>query len=281
MNQKVGPYQIIDLTPGRRVWLNTLDLSWTPHAIYGLLEVDVTVVRQFIAEHKARTGETLSFTGYLTFCLARAVDDDKTVQAYLKSRKQIVIFDDVDVALMIEGQIGEKKALMGHIIRSANRKIFRQIHDEIRSVQSTPVPPGRGMPNWFRSAMLLPWPLSRLVRVLLGMVVRRAPTILVSMAGTVAVTSVGMFGGGHSGWGLTPTGSSLGLVVGGTAWKPAVVEGRIEPREILNLTVVFDHDVIDGAPATRFTRRLVQLIESGYGLCEQDIHAEYTISAEG
>ncbi len=90
------------------------------------------------------------------------------------------------------------------------------------------------------------------------------------MAGTVAVTSVGMFGGGYSGWGLTPTGSSLGLVVGGTAWKPAVVEGRIEPREILNLTVMFDHDVIDGAPATRFTRRLVELIESGYGLCETD-----------
>jgi pyruvate/2-oxoglutarate dehydrogenase complex dihydrolipoamide acyltransferase (E2) component len=44
------------------------------------------------------------------------------------------------------------------------------------------------------------------------------------------------------------------------------VEGRIEPREILNLTVMFDHDVIDGAPATRFTQRLVELIESGYGL---------------
>ena len=54
----------------------------------------------------------------------------------------------------------------------------------------------------------------------------------------------------------------------GIAWKPAVVEGRIEPREILHLTVVFNHDVIDGAPATRFTRRLVELIESGYGLNE-------------
>jgi hypothetical protein len=31
---------------------------------------------------------------------------------------------------------------------------------------------------------------------------------------------------------------------------------------------MFDHDVIDGAPATRFTRRLVELIESGYGLDE-------------
>jgi hypothetical protein len=27
-----------------------------------------------------------------------------------------------------------------------------------------------------------------------------------------------------------------------------------------------DHDVSDGAPAARFTRRLVELIESGYGL---------------
>lgn len=281
MNKKVGPYHVVDLTPGRRIWLNTLDLSWTPHAIYGLLEVDVTVARQFIAEHKARTGETLSFTGFLVACLARAVDEDKTVQAYLKSRKRLVIFDDVDVALMIEGQIGEKRALMGHIIRGANRKTYQEIHQEIRSVQSQPVPTGRGMPNWFRSAMLLPWPLSRWVRALLGLVVRRDPAILVSMAGTVAVTSVGLFGGGHSGWGLTLTGSSLGLVVGGTAWKPVVVDRRIEPREILNLTVMFDHDVIDGAPATRFTRRLVDLIESGYGLCEQDIPAEEATSKEG
>jgi pyruvate/2-oxoglutarate dehydrogenase complex dihydrolipoamide acyltransferase (E2) component len=59
-------------------------------------------------------------------------------------------------------------------------------------------------------------------------------------------------------------------VVGGIAWKPAVVEGRVEPREILNLTVTFDHDIVDGAPATRFTRRLVELIESGYGLGETD-----------
>jgi hypothetical protein len=155
---------------------------------------------------------------------------------------------------------------MGHVIRRANHKTYRQIHQEIRSVQSQPVPPGRGMPAWYRSALLLPWPLSELCKALFGMIMRRNPAIPVSMAGTVSITSVGMFGGGHSGWGLTPTAQSLALVVGGTAWKPAVVEGRIEPREILNLTVMFNHDVIDGAPATRFTRRLVELIESGYGL---------------
>jgi pyruvate/2-oxoglutarate dehydrogenase complex dihydrolipoamide acyltransferase (E2) component len=268
MNEKNGPYHVVDLPAGRRIWVNTLDLSWPAHTMYGLLEVDVTVARKLIAEHKARTGERLSFAGFLTFCLARAVDEDKTIQAYRKGDRHLVMFDDVNVGLMVERKVGEKRALMGHIIQAANRKTYREIHDEIRKVQSAPVPPGRGMAAWFRSAMLMPWPLSRLVIALLRINSRFNPTIAVSMGGTVALTSVGMFGGGHSGWGLSPTLHPVGLVVGGIAWKPAIVEGRVEPREILNLTVTFDHDVVDGAPATRFVRRLVELIESGYGLDE-------------
>jgi pyruvate/2-oxoglutarate dehydrogenase complex dihydrolipoamide acyltransferase (E2) component len=269
MSEKTGPYRVVDLSPARRVMINMLDLRGPKQSMYGLLEVDVTVARQFIAEHKARTGETLSFTGYLTFCMARAVDEDKAVQAYLKGRKQLVLFDDVDVGLMVERKIGEKRALMGHVIRRANHKTYLEIHQEIRSVQSTPVPPNRGLPTWFRFAMLLPWPLSRLFNALLSMVMRRDPTVPVSMGGTVGITAVGMFGEGHSGWGLFPVTQVLGLVVGSIAWRPAVVDGRIEPREILNLTLTFDHDVIDGAPAARFTRRLVELIESGYGLVEK------------
>lgn len=274
MDNNTGPFHVVDLPPGRRAWLNTLDLSWPKHCIYGLLEVDVTVARQFIAAHKSRTGETLSFTGFLVYCLARAVDQDKGLQSYRKGHRQIVQFDDVNVGMMVEHKVGEKHALMGHVIRAANHKTYREIHQEIRSVQSEPVPEGRGMPAWFRSAMLLPWPLSRLVSALLGVAIHRDPTIAVSMEGTVGITAVGMFGEGHSGWGLTPLPYSLGLVVGSTAWKAGVVEGRVEPREILNLTVMFDHDIVDGAPATRFTRRLVELIESGCGLEE-----DQTISA--
>jgi pyruvate/2-oxoglutarate dehydrogenase complex dihydrolipoamide acyltransferase (E2) component len=268
MNAYTLPYHVVDLPPGRRIWMNALDLSGPTHWMYGLLEVDVTVVRQFIAEHQARTGETLSFTGFLAYCLARAVDENKEVQAYLKGHKQIIMFEDVNVGLMVEHKAGEKSALMGHIIQGAQRKTYREIHEEIRAVQSEPVPESRGMPRWFRSAMLLPWPLSRLVKAFMAFATRRDPTIRVSVSGTVFVTAVGMFGKGHSGWGIATTPHSLGLVVGSMAWKPALVDGRIEPREILNLTVLFDHDVVDGAPATRFVHRLVELIESGYGLDE-------------
>ena len=104
--------------------------------MYALLEVDVTVARKFIEDYKAQTGEQLSFTGYLAFCLARAVDENKAVQAYRKGSKQLVVFDDVDVGIMIERKQGETRILTGYVIRGANHKTFQEIHQEIRSVQS-------------------------------------------------------------------------------------------------------------------------------------------------
>jgi hypothetical protein len=190
------------------------------------------------------------------------------VQAYMKSSKQLVVFDDLDVGVMIERKLGEKRILMGHVIRGSNRKAYWEIHQEIRSVQSKTVPPNGGTPSWFRSALLLPWPLSGWFRALVCLAFYRDPTIFTSMTGTIGISSVGMFGKCHGSWGLVPVMHVLDLIVGNTAWKPAVVEGRIEPRETLNPTVVFDHDVIDVAPATRFVRRLVELIESGCGLDE-------------
>jgi pyruvate/2-oxoglutarate dehydrogenase complex dihydrolipoamide acyltransferase (E2) component len=83
------------------------------------------------------------------------------------------------------------------------------------------------------------------------------------MAGTVVVTSVGMFGkGGGWGIGFLPT-HNLGITVGGINQKPGVHEGQIAIREYLNATLSFDHDIIDGAPAARFTNKLSEIIENG------------------
>ena len=104
------------------------------------------------------------------------------------------------------------------------------------------------------------------IRDLFYWVIRKNPPWFKEYAGTVVVTSVGMFGQG-GGWGLgfLPM-HTLGLTIGGIAEKPGVREGHIEIREYLNLTISFDHDIVDGAPAARFAQRLKELIESGYGL---------------
>lgn len=278
MSEHKPSYHIVEFPPDRLDMPAINALNARKHFMYGLLEVDVTVPRQFIETHREQTGELLSFTGYLAYCLACAVDENKAVQAYPKGRKQLIICDDVDVGLLVERKQGEKRVLMGHVIRGANHKTYLEIHREIRAVQSEPVPPNGGMPAWFRSALTLPAPLSGLFSALVRYAVNRDPTMFTSMTGTVGITAVGMFGKGMSGWGLVPVTHVLDLIVGSTASKPTVVEGRVEPREILNLTVVFDHDVIDGAPATRFTRRLVELIASGEGLEDQTLAAIETES---
>jgi len=43
----------------------------------------------------------------------------------------------------------------------------------------------------------------------------------------------------------------------------------VEIREYLHVTVLVDHDVIDGAPAVRALSKLVRMVESGYGLQEK------------
>src|SRR5512133_3348454 len=117
-------YRVVELAPERRGTHNYLDVYWSNHNIYALLEVDVTNVRQFIEEHEAQTGEALSFTGYLAFCLGRAVDEDKSVQAYPKGRKQLVIFDDVDVFLPVEREEEGTRFAIPYVIRRANDKSF-------------------------------------------------------------------------------------------------------------------------------------------------------------
>jgi hypothetical protein len=278
MDRKPSSYKIVDMPAARRDTPNLIDIIWWKHWIYGLLEVDVTVPRMLIRDYEACSGEELSFTGYLTYCLARAVDEDKLVHAYLKGRKQLVVFDDVDVLIMIERQMGETRAPMGHVVRAADRKSYLEINQEIREVQARPVPAGKGAPPVMGRMMKLPWPLPRLFISLIRLFMRHNPAGIAAKGGTVGITAVGMFGE-HSGWGVTPNGHTLDLVVGTISRKPAVVDERIEPREILNLTVVFDHDVVDGAPAARFVERLVDLIESGQGLPEAE-HAKISVIIE-
>jgi len=74
-----------------------------------------------------------------------------------------------------------------------------------------------------------------------------------------------MFGPG-GGWGIPIAPPTLMITVGGIATKPRYLNGQLEPRELLDLTISVDHDIVDGAPAARFARRLAELVETAEGL---------------
>ena len=241
--------------PERAIVVDAGYLAAKRHIIHGLVEVDVTRARELSRLLSSGDNNKLSFTAVIVATLARAVAANPQVQAYQDWRGRLVVFHDVDVVTMIEPARGQ--VAIPHIIRGANNRSVRDISDEIRAVQANP----RSSEQQGALVALAP-KMPRFVRLFFFWAVKKNPQRFKRLQGTVVVTSVGMFGGG-GGWGIgfLPT-HTMGLTVGGIARKPGLHEGRIEVREYLDLTISFDHDIVDGAPAARFTKAFIELIET-------------------
>jgi pyruvate/2-oxoglutarate dehydrogenase complex dihydrolipoamide acyltransferase (E2) component len=277
MKQDNADYQVVP-SKGRHAMAFAMRSVQRTPMIHGLIEVDVTRARAFLRDHKAKTGESLSFTAFIATCLGKAVDENTSVQAYRKGRKHLILFDDVDVATTIERNVAGQKQPIIYIIRAANKKTFREIHREIRTVQVEEVvkawTPATDK-NW---VLYLPTFLIRFFFWVFWRLCRTYPHAQKNVLGTVGLTAVGMFGEG-AGWGIPPaTPQTLYITVGGIGVKRGVVDGSIAIREYLSLTISLDHEMIDGAPAARFTERLKELIESGYGLDNSTIESEQAVA---
>jgi pyruvate/2-oxoglutarate dehydrogenase complex dihydrolipoamide acyltransferase (E2) component len=262
MKQQHADYQVVPYPKYRRWMVAAFRSTHHKPMIHGLLEVDVSRAREFLREHKAKTGESLSFTAFLMACLAKAVDEHKAVQAIRLGSKRLILFEEVDVLTDIERDVAGQKFVVPYIIRAANRKTFRELHGEIRAAQSADV---KNAQKRFRF-LLSPPVLYRPFLWALGWIGRRRPRLWKTIVGTVEISAVGMFGNG-TGWGIPPAPpTTLMVTVGSIGEKPVFVDGHAAVREYLSLTISVDHDIVDGAPAARFTQRLKELIESGYGL---------------
>lgn len=231
--------------------------------VHGLVAFDVTEPRARLRAIERETGTRLSFTAFLVCCLARAIEDHPRTNAYRDWRGRVHVFEDIDVNVLVETTVDGDRLGVPHVLRDAGERSVRSLHAEIRSAQQSQDP--TALSPVAKAALRLPGPLRRLVWRLPQWFPRRWKDV----AGTVAVTSVGMFGQG-GGWAVAPTNYTVQMTVGGISEKPRLVDGELTTREFLHLTVTFDHDVVDGAPATRFVQRLGELVEAGHGLPDTD-----------
>lgn len=224
------------------------------HIIHVLAEFDVTRARRRIRERADRTGEKLSFTAFIAACVGRTVAVDRLWHAYRKGRR-LILFEDVDIGTLVEHEVEGAKLATFHVIRRANERPVREIHEEIRRAQSEVVEDMPGA-RWWNLYLAMPGFLRRLLHAWLD----RSPRSRKRLGGTVVLTAIGMYGKG-AGWGVPIASCTLTVTVGGIETKPWIVDGRIEPRELLSVTVSFDHDIVDGVPAARFVSTLREMIE--------------------
>ena len=81
--------------------------------------------------------------------------------------------------------------------------------------------------------------------------------------GTFTVSNLGMYGI-EAFQAILNTPETGILAVGAVQKLPAVDGDAVVIRPVMQLTLTFDHRVVDGAPAARFLHRLKMLLEQPY-----------------
>jgi pyruvate/2-oxoglutarate dehydrogenase complex dihydrolipoamide acyltransferase (E2) component len=225
--------------------------------ISGFIKADVTDLRRRLHGLEATTGEETSLTAVITACVGRAVAEHRHVHALRNVRGRLVRYDDVDVNVSVEVELDGHSFPLNHVVRAADKRSVTDISREIRRIKRYPTESSTlRLASRARKFLLLP----AAFRALAFRALYRLPARQKALTGTVGITAVGMFGRG-GGWGTAFQVHPLEIVVGGIAVEPGFENNEVCPREHLHLTLSFDHDIVDGAPAVRFVTRLRELIE--------------------
>ena len=217
------------LTPLRQVISRRMTENWTtiPH-VTQYDEADVTALLELRKAHAARyqeKGARLTLTSFAIKALARVLKLHPIFNASLdESGNQIVLKDYIHIGIAVDTEAG----LMVPVIRDADRKNLLELSVELEALAS------KARDRKVSSEDL--------------------------QGGTFTISNQGGIGGAH----FTPIVNKpevaiLGL--GRGAIKPVVNWGQIVVKTMLPIAVSYDHRVIDGGTAARFTVDLVKAFE--------------------
>jgi pyruvate/2-oxoglutarate dehydrogenase complex dihydrolipoamide acyltransferase (E2) component len=251
-------YKKIPLSIGRQMVAVSASVTKEKNTIHSMTEVDITVPRLLIKEYYEKNGIKLSFTAYIVTCLAKTISKYPQFNSFIKGRK-LVFLDDITLSVLIEREIAGEKVPEPIGILKSQKKTYLQIHKEIREAQNE-----KG--NQLESLSGKKW--LHLIPVSILKLFIRIADKNIHMAkkyGKIAVTAIGM----HCKepiW-FIPHGSATVLITIGSIDKKVIeLDNQFVSREHLCLTVSFDHDIVDGAPAARFMNDLINEIKIGVNI---------------
>ena len=203
-----------------------------------LMEVDMTEAVRFRAqlapEFERRYGTRLAYDAMIAKASAIALAEHPRVNARWDEAGEngqpgLRLQPNVNVGIAVAGDQG----LLVVVVRDADRKPLHQVNSDLV-----------GMVEQSRSGGLGPDALS---------------------GGTFTLTNLGGYGVEAFTPIVNPPETAI-LGIGRIARRPAVVDGQIVARDLMYLSLAFDHRVVDGAPAAQFLQRIKECLESPYVL---------------
>jgi len=225
-----------------------LDLSHGINFISGQSEADVTELRLQLKQLQSTSEEKQSLIAYLIWAIGKSIELHPEMQS-IKIKNKIILFENVDVAIMVEKEMENgDKIPFPYIIRGAQKKSYQEINSEINRIRKLSLAELKGE----KKSAVLGWVPKRIRMKIL----RRAlnnPQKRKDVLGTVGLTNLGSELAGRRFW-ANPVSPYTCTMAIGSIYKN-------NDSEMLCLTMQINHDLVDGAPAVRFSTSFIDFIE--------------------
>jgi pyruvate dehydrogenase E2 component (dihydrolipoamide acetyltransferase) len=209
----------------RRKTAEQMSLAWSviPHVTQHDL-ADVTELEAFRKEQEGR-GPKLTITAFALKAAAIALRQFAHFNASLDlQNNQLIVKRYIHIGVAVDTERG----LLVPVLRDVDRKSVQQLAEELAAVAERA-----------RQKKLQPDEMR---------------------GGTFTITNLGGIGG----TGFTPIINYPEIAILGLSrsrLQPTIRDGQVTPRLMLPLSLSYDHRVIDGAAAARFTRRVAEMLE--------------------
>lgn len=248
-------YKKIPLSFGRRMVAASASVTKDKNAIHCISEVDITKPRDLIKKHFEKTGEKLSLTAYIVACLSNVIKDYPQYNSFIKGKK-LILLDDITISVLIEREIDGGKVPEPIGIQKAQYKTYLQMHKEIREAKNQQTDKLGSLSGkiWINLIPIF------FLRLMIRMADKNI--YMAKKYGKIAVTAIGMYCKEPI-WCIPHGSATVLLTIGSIDKKVIELDNQFVSREHLCLSVSFDHDIIDGAPASRFMNDLINEIKSG------------------
>ncbi|MDQ3674381.1 MAG: 2-oxo acid dehydrogenase subunit E2, partial [Gemmatimonadota bacterium] len=221
-------------------------------------DIPLTQIRKTIARRLAESNGPVP-TFFLTAELDVTRAAEMRAQLAEMGDEYKASFNDI-VIKAVALALSEHPEVNAHWLDDKIRQ-FNRIH----VAMAVAVEDGLITPVLFDADRLQLWEISAQARELAGRARNRKLTPEEYTGATFTVSNLGMFGIEHFTAIINPPEAGI-LAVGGVEAKPVIVDGRVEVRQRMMVTMSCDHRAVDGATGAKFLQTLRRFIENPLAL---------------
>ena len=189
-----------------------------------IIDIEVDNLLKFHEEFEKKHGKEISFTAIIAKAVAEALKKHRILNSSFEEN-EIKIFEDINISIAIDTPNG----LLAPTILNADKKNIIELSNEIRK--------------------------------LIDKAIKGELSPEEAFGGTFTISNLGPYGIDVFIPIINPPQSAI-LGIGKIVKKPIIENNKIIIKSIMSLCLVFDHRVIDGAPAANFLKTLKEYLEN-------------------